>query len=44
MDKRQENGHTFDFNTEKCNTCGMSLEYYEDNGKPVCKNTQRSNA
>lgn len=34
---KEENGHTFDFSTEKCTKCGMTKEHYEDNGKPLCK-------
>jgi hypothetical protein len=32
-----ENGHIFNFDTEKCENCGMTREHYEDNGKPTCK-------
>ena len=34
---REENGHLFDFDTDKCVKCQMSREHYEDNGKPACK-------
>lgn len=37
MATREENGHVFDFDTDKCVKCGMSRERYEDNGKPSCK-------
>jgi hypothetical protein len=37
MADKPENGHIFDFDTDKCKKCGMTREHYEDNGKPACK-------
>jgi ribosomal protein L37E len=34
---RRAGGHAFDFDREVCVKCGMSREYYEDNGKPPCR-------
>jgi hypothetical protein len=34
--ERRENGHNFAFDRDVCTRCGMSLEDYEDHGKPRC--------
>jgi hypothetical protein len=34
---RRAGGHAFDFDREVCVKCGMTREFYQDNGKPPCK-------
>jgi len=34
---RRAGGHAFDFDREICVKCGMSREYFEDNGQPACR-------
>jgi hypothetical protein len=31
-----ENGHIFAFDREVCTRCGISLDDYEERGKPEC--------
>jgi hypothetical protein len=33
---RRSGNHAFDFDAGVCQFCGMTREYYEDNGKPLC--------
>jgi len=33
---RRAGGHAFDFHRGVCVKCGMTREYYQDNGEPVC--------
>jgi len=40
---RLENGHSFDFDTEVCQKCGMSKKEYEDNkDRPACTGRQKT--
>jgi hypothetical protein len=35
--KTAAGGHHFNYETDKCTKCGMTEEYFEDNGKPPCR-------
>jgi hypothetical protein len=34
--ERHERGHDFSFSPDRCSKCEMTLEDYEDHGKPSC--------
>jgi hypothetical protein len=33
---RSSGGHAFDFSAGVCERCGMTREYFQDNGEPRC--------
>jgi hypothetical protein len=35
--ERRQNAHNFSFEGDVCTWCGMSLEHYQDRGKPRCR-------
>ncbi len=37
MVQKNEKGHNFDPDTGTCTRCGMTVQAYEDHGKPPCR-------